>query len=159
MYVVALSQANDAYSSKLASGHATNQALFSLGWKVDELSRLAELGRNVHVRCKTTLDRLMSSDCDPVEENIPRQLSDLRSSAVSFIEGVTRSRRIPATHLLVFMISPEDRQQKPYALPVQCVPYTGMPEHVIRTLANKVIREMNARGMKVAGNCVSTLCS
>ena len=83
-----LPTANDAYSSKLASGHATNQALFSLGWKVDELSRLAELGRNVHVRCKTTLDRLMMSDCDPVEENIPRQLSDLRSNAVSFIEGV-----------------------------------------------------------------------
>lgn len=46
---VALAQANDDYSSKLASGHATNQAQFSLGWKVDELSRLAELGRNIHV--------------------------------------------------------------------------------------------------------------
>ena len=41
---VALAQANNDYSSKLTSGHATKQAVFSLGWKVDELSRLAELG-------------------------------------------------------------------------------------------------------------------
>lgn len=79
-------------------------------------------------------------------------MADLRSDAVSFIEGITRSRHVAATHLL---ISPEDRRQKPYARPVQGVPYTGMPEGVIRSLANKLIQEMNARGMKVAGNCDS----
>lgn len=154
-YTVALSQANDDYSTKLASGRATNQALFSLGWKVDELSRLAELERNVHVRSKTILDCLSRADCDLIQENIPRQLTDRRSDDLSFIEGVTRSRWVVATHLFVFMISPEDQQQKPYALPVQCVPYSGMPEHVIRALANKLIQEMIARGMKVAGDRAS----
>ena len=82
-------------------------------------------------------------------------MADLRSDAVSFIEGITRSRHVAATHLLIFMISPEDRRQKPYARPVQGVPYTGMPEGVIRSLANKLIQEMNGRGMKVADNCDS----
>ena len=156
-HAVALSEANDNYSSKLASKHATNQALFSLGWKVDELSRLTELGRDVRVRSKTILDRLMNAECNLVQENIPKQLADLRSDAVCFIEGVTRSKRVAAIHLLVFMISPEDRQQKPYALPIQCLPYTGMPKNVIRALANKLILEMESRGMKVAGNCASEL--
>ena len=60
-------------------------------------------------------------------------------------------RRIPATHLLVFMISPESRDKKPYAIPVQCIPYSGMSENTIRDLANHLIAEMTSRGMKVAG--------
>jgi len=39
--------------------------------------------------------------------------------------GLSRQKRTAATHLFVVMISPEGRQRKPYALPIQCVPYTG----------------------------------
>ena len=76
-HAVALLKAKDNYSSKLASKHATNQALFSLGWKVNELSRLTELGRDVRVRSKTILDRLMNAECNLVQENILKQLADL----------------------------------------------------------------------------------
>ena len=127
-------------------------SIFSNGNPSDVLVRILFAESQHNVRKELPLTR-KAMKC----LQLPKHASN--SHLCCFIEGVTRSRRIPATHLLVFMISPEDRQQKPYALPVQCVPYTGMPEHVIQTLANKVIREMNARGMKVAGNCVSTLCS
>ena len=60
-------------------------------------------------------------------------------------------RRIAATHLLVFMISPESCNKKPYAISVQCIPYSGMSENTIRGLANRLIAEMSARGMEVAG--------
>jgi len=50
------------------------------------------------------------------------------------------------------MISNEERDKKPYALPVQCIPYKGLSDSMVRQLANKIIREMNARNMKVAGN-------
>ena len=49
------------------------------------------------------------------------------------------------------MISPESRDKKPYALPVQCLPYVGMSEDMIRALANALIGEMTTRGMKVVG--------
>ena len=149
--IAALSDANDAYSRKLASGKATQQTLFSLGWRVDELSRLISLGRKLLVDCKSIRERHACSECDALAENIPRQLTDLRSRAVSFIEGCTRMRRIPATHLLVFMISPESRDKKPYAIPVQCIPYSGMSQNTICGLANHLIAEMTSRGMKVAG--------
>ena len=152
---VALSDANDVYSRKQASGKATQQALFSLGWKVDELSKLTALGRKLLVRRLSIKERHASSGCNVVAENIPRKLTDLRSEAISFVEGCTRMRQTAATHLLVFMISPESRNKKPYAVPVQCIPYVGMSEDTIRGLANRLISVMTAKGMRVAGEFCS----
>ena len=146
-----MNDASDVYNKKQASGKASQQTLFALGWKVDELSKLNSLGRKILVNCKCIRERHACSDCDVLTENVPRQLTDLRSKAVSFIEGCTRMKRTAATHLLVFMISPESRNKKPYAVPVQCIPYSGMSEDTICGLANRLIAEMSARGMRVAG--------
>ena len=147
----ALASANDAYSSKLASGKATHQTLFAIGWKVDELVRLNEKGRQLFVQCQILRQQHADRKYDVVTENFPRQLTELRQQVATFIKGVTRTRWIAATHLLVFMISSESRDKKPYAILVQCLPYTGMSEDMIRTLANRIITEMTSRGMKVAG--------
>ena len=72
--------------------------------------------------------------CDWKEENIPRRLTTIRQRVVTFIRGITCHKRTAATHVLVFMVSPEERNRKPYALPVQCIPYTRgcqMPRLVI----------------------------
>ena len=61
-----------------------------------------------------------------------------------FIQAASRHMRTSATHVLVFMISPEERK----ALPVQCVAYIGLSECEVRELANKVITEMIKRKMK-----------
>ena len=50
------------------------------------------------------------------------------------------------------MISNEERDKKLYGLPVQCIPCKGLSDLKVRELANKIIHEMNARNMKVAGN-------
>lgn len=49
------------------------------------------------------------------------------------------------------MISAEDRRKKPYALPVQCIPYKGIGDTTVCELANKIICEMVKRKMNVAG--------
>ena len=46
---------------------------------------------------------------------------------------------------MVFMISHERPDRKPYALPVQCVPYVSMSDAKIRCLANKIIEEIIER--------------
>ena len=55
------------------------------------------------------------------------------------------------THVLVFMISTEDRKRKPYVLPAQCIPYKGMHDTMVSKLANKIISEMIKRKINVAG--------
>jgi len=43
------------------------------------------------------------------------------------------------------------RNQKPYALPVQCIPYAGLKETDIRQLVSALVKEMVSHGMNVAG--------
>ena len=88
---------------------------------------------------------------DVVKENIPRCLTGIRQSLVTFVQRITRFRRTPASHILIFMISPEEHNRKPYAIPVQCIPYKSLSDSKVRELANNVIREMVKRNMKVAG--------
>ena len=140
----------------MASGKTPQKAL---GWTIDELSRNSKEGRQLLVQCATIKGCLGEAECDRVEINIPRQLTDLRVRATQFAKEVTRLRRTAATHLLVFMISHESRNQKPYALPIQCVPYKGLSEVAIRDLANKIIEEMVKRRMKVAGHYTATSTS
>ncbi len=65
--------------------------------------------------------------------------------------GVYRHRRIPATHVFVILISADDRKCKPYALPVQMIPYVGMGHDKIRSLLTKLIERMTSMGMTVVG--------
>ena len=68
-----------------------------------------------------------------------------------FIRSITRHKRTAATHVLVTMISPSERNVKPYALPVSCIPYTGLAEGKARKIINMVVKEMCKHGMKVEG--------
>ena len=141
-------KANERYSSKVREGKSTRQAIYTLGWTVDELNRLVMEGRQLHVEMSTLRSSIRA--LQEAGENIARKLTQLRPRLTEFIKQSTRQRRIAATHVLVIMISPEDRSQKPYALPVQCIPYAGMPHQILRTLINSLVREMVNRNMSVA---------
>lgn len=93
--------------------------------------------------------------CNWVENSIPSFLATLHKRLVGFVKAASRHKRIAATHILVFMISPEDRRSKPYALPVQCIPYKGVSDSKVRELANAVIHEIVNKKMKVAGMYVN----
>ena len=67
------------------------------------------------------------------------------------IIGLYRHKRVAATHILAILISPECRNKKPYALPVQLIPYAGLNQKTLRKIISNVVSEMAARGMEVAG--------
>lgn len=129
--------------------------LYSLGWKVEELNKLNEDGRKLLTEVRVVHDIVGKDQSHFVKKNIPRRLTDLREKLKAFVKDVTRHHRTAATHVFVIMISPEDRSSKPYALPVQCVPYVGMPEVTARKLVNQVIKEMVSRNMNVAGKLLT----
>ena len=60
---------------------------------------------------------------------------------------------------MVLMISSEQSTSKPYALPVQCIAYKSLKDSEVRKIANKLVKEMSLRGMKVAGIllCISVI--
>lgn len=128
--------------------------MINLAWKIKELTDLNESGRNLLVEVNTLICNLEDVNYNQEERNIPRQLTQIRQKLRTFIKAVTRHQCTAATHVLIFMISPEERNKKPYALPVQCLPYKGLSDMKVRSLANEVIEEMVKRGMKVAGKSI-----
>ena len=142
---------NDTYSEKFQSDKYKDKDLITLSWKIKELSELNEIGRKLHTEIKVLSKRIEEHQCLWQQENIPGHLKDIRKNMVSFIKGVTRHQRTAATHILVFMISNEERRKKPYAIPVQCLPYKSLSDFKVRELANQIICEMTNRKMKVAG--------
>lgn len=98
----------------------------------------------------------VTATCDYTsqDQNVASQLNDFRSALSSFVRSLSRHQRMQATHLFVFMISCDKRDTKPYAVPVQCLPYNSLPHSKLRHLINELIKEMESRGMKVAGTCM-----
>ena len=150
-YHLELTKANDTYSQKLETERHQQKDMITLSWKVKELNDLAENGRQVYTEIKALVSRMQVREGSR-EENIPRILQTIRQKAISFVKGVVRHQRTAATHVLVFMISNEERNKKPHALPIQCLPYKGLSDSKVRELANHIITKMVQRKMKVAGN-------
>lgn len=114
-----------------------------------ELEDLNSKGRSLRVEVSALLDKLKNPSFD--REYLPSKLDSVKNAAEEFIKGVTCQQCVAATHCLVIMISPEERNKKPYAFPVQCIPYKGLKDRQVREITNKVISEMTKRKMKVAG--------
>ena len=152
LLLLELTKANATYSEKQQSGRSSEKTLIELAWKVKELSDLNDCGRGLLRKVAAVADLLTQQEqCIWERENVPRHLATIRDGLTLFVKRVTRHKRTAATHLLVFMISSEERKKKPYALPVQCLPYKGLSDAKVRELANKIIREMTRLNLKVAG--------
>jgi len=150
-YFIELEASNNTYSEKMTHTKHSEQELINLAWKIKELSELNKMGRKLFGDLSQLMVKIKSSVALWAAENIPRQLTDIRKELCNFIKRVTLHQRTAATHVLVFMISNEERRMKPYALPVQCLPYKGLADSTVRNLANKIINEMSKRQMNVAG--------
>ena len=141
-------KANKAYEEKLKSGNSGDQAMFAL-WDVEELKSLTDEGHSINrelLACIDLCETGMFEQC-----NVPQKLTTLRKRLLDFNKRTVHFRRTPATHIFVLMLSSDVRDRKPYALPVQCVPYAGLKEVTIRRLITRLCEAMNSYGMKVAG--------
>lgn len=90
----------------------SEKIMFGLCWDIKELEALNEKGRQLHVEVSTLHDKLSDDSFDMRQNNVPKTLSALKEME-SIVKRVSRHKWIPATHALVFMISPEERYRKP----------------------------------------------
>ena len=77
-----------------------------------------------------------------------------RSKAVeykTYITNLFKKKRQPATHVLVVMLSEERRNHKPYALPIQYVPYHSLTDSYVQQLIKGVRNAMEQLGMVCVG--------
>ena len=147
---VALEKVSKVFAEKQQKPTA-EKTLMSLAWDLKDLEDWNERGRKIIVELDVLHNLLTAGTENWFSENIPRMLSVVCGRLSSFVKAVSRYKRTAATHVFVFMVRTEDRRHKPYSLPVQCIPYKGLPDQQVRKLADAVVAEMTSRGMKVAG--------
>ena len=150
-YNTALAKATEQYNELLRSGKGGNKAQYRLGWKVDDLSRLNTNGRKLLVEVSSFVEKLKDPMFDLQSFNFNRRLTETRKELSIFITALSKHTRVAATHIMVYMISPAQRDSKPYAVPIQCIPYRGMTEARLREFVDQIVHEMHHRGMKIAG--------
>lgn len=157
-FCIELTAYNVEYGDKASSGRTSDKVLHSLAWNIDDLTHLSDEGSKIIVELHW-IKELADGPMDAyLKENVPRKLCVSRERLCSMLKGVYQFRRTSATHIFVIMISTEKRTRKPYALPIQCIPYASLTDKGCRKLFDRVIQEMYNRGMKVAGTCI-TNCS
>ena len=58
------------YKAKVASESQSSQTLYTLGWKTEELSKLAADGRHVTTKINVLLDHLITNPSGDVRHNV-----------------------------------------------------------------------------------------
>ena len=144
------------YEEKQRSGSASQKTMLSLLWDLEELRHINEEGRKLRTAITIALDILRMPLDVQKQHNLPRKLGSIRSLMRDVIKVLYRFKRTPASHMFVMMISSAFRNKKPYALPVQCLPYAGLKESDMRRMVNTLTKEMVNQGMRVAGKHVHT---
>ncbi len=119
---VGLKLTSDEYATKHKGGGYAEKVLMQLAWDVKELGDLVECGRKIIVECGSLDDKISDAEYDDVGDNFPKKISSLRESVCTFVKHITKYKRTAATHILVVMISPEERDVKP----IQCLAYKSL---------------------------------
>ena len=70
---------------------------------------------------------------------------------LSYLKDLFTKKRVAASHVLVFMIADELRNRKPYAVPVQFMPYKSLTDSKLRELEVQLEDAMRNAGMTVVG--------
>ena len=104
IFIIALEEEQSNYESKQSS-KAPEKELLKVAWKITE-DELLKTCRQSIVDVKVVKDKLKTTSND-AELNIARSLTSLWSSLTNFVKKLSKHQRTPATHIFVFIISPE----------------------------------------------------
>ena len=83
--------------------------------------------------------------------NLPAAIAKLKKQVEAYIKDISVKKRHDASHLLLFMISDELRNFKPYAIPVRVVKYKSITDAKLRELKEELRHAMNDCGMTTVG--------
>ena len=117
--------------------------------------KLLQDHQQVTVAINTLLGEIENDDSDA---EIAHALSKIRQILTSLVRSIYRHKRTPASNVYVFMISSETRQVKPYAPPIQLLPYASLNTNTMRRLLQDIVKAMTTRGMNVVGKYYILLC-
>lgn len=137
------------YENKRNLLNVKEDALFAIAWDLEGYSKLMEMNGSL----TTSAININGKINGPANErgNIALSLSSLRKDLEVYVKGLYSKKREAASHLLMFMISDEQRNSKPYAIPVRVLKYKSITDAKIRSLKEDMNQVMKQIGMTTVG--------
>ena len=121
-----------------------------LCWETVEYNTLLQKAQALNSRFENLL--LFLNPTAPRVSDVITSLQNMSKEITDYLRNLfVKKRQPPATHILIIMVSEERRNKKPYALPVQYVPYHTIRDQYLRDLSKSVKLEMTKLGMKTVG--------
>ena len=144
-----LLHADEIYQTKFNSPNTLQSMLMHICWETVEYNTLLQQAQAIHSRLDSLLPFL--NPASPRVVDVTASLNNMANDWKEYLQNVfVKKRRPAATHVLMLMVSEERRNKKPYALPVQYVPYYSIHDQYIRDLSKDVKTEMTKLGMKTS---------
>ena len=121
--------------------NTSEQLLKTLCWERVEYNTLLQQAQCFSEKYATMISCLNQEV--PHERDVITALQNIEKDALTYLRNLYIKKRQPgATHVLLFLISDERRNRKPYALPVHYVPYKSIRDQFVRDLTDNIKREM-----------------
>lgn len=136
-------EASKVYDKVVEAGRSPENKLMELAWTVAGFQELVKKAMALIVELDGVLNDF---DGDGLSNVVKMKLSLLQ-----YLKDLYSKKRVAASYLLVFMIADEQRNKKPYAIPVQFIPYKSLTDSTLRDLEMKVEDAMKNYGMTVVG--------
>jgi hypothetical protein len=133
-----------AYSS---AKNPTNEKLKELSWECVELSQLLTTAQEFLVNLAVVNDFLVENNLEAARFHLKRMAEEMKS----YLTRLFKKKRAAATHVLVIMVASEKRDWKPYAIPVQYIPYHSLKDDFVRSVVCELKEKMESLGLEVVG--------
>ena len=145
--------AKEEYEKALQVSSKRESTLMELAWNSTGFTELVKQAKEFRAEVTLYLSYLQKGEHSKVKKFLP----PLTKKLLQYLHGLFTKRRNPTSHLLIFMISDELRNHKPYAVPVRFLTYKSLADKKLRYLQLEVETKMKIMGMVVVGKlvCVS----
>lgn len=134
------------YSSILSRQNTHQEKLKAAAWEVVECNELMKKAQELLERFERIKDLHLRNQ-------VPLKSSTkvISHQYKEYLCGLFKKRRIAATHVMVIMIADETRSKKPYAIPVQYIPYKSIKDQYVRDVIQNLKEQMVKLDMKIVG--------
>jgi len=145
-----LVQAEAEYTKKFHSPTTSAELLKTLCWERVEFNTLLQQSQSFKEKFELMIS-LLNPTC-PRARDVKKQFKNLLPDMRKYLRNLFVKKRQPgATHVLLFLISDERRNKKPFAMPVQYVPYKSIRDQYLRDMTDKIKQEMVKMDLKPVG--------
>ena len=129
--------AQDAYTKKFNAPNTSHELLKVLCWERIEFNTLLQQAQCFIEKYETTKACLCQKA--PREKDVVSALQNVEHDALTYFRNLFVKKRQPGTtHVLLFLVSDERQNKKPYALPVQYIPYKSIKDHYVRDMTDTI---------------------